>query len=119
MNVSTSIGVPVDTILLANYFGTLVNQVYKILPMRESSQESLPKYVWRLEAELLGCNSLLPSIKEDSYFASLLSILHYLSENSADCQIARVKQLVFEAISICEKLRDRYAGPVSTEGRSL
>ena len=114
MNVETSIGAPVDARLLANYFRTLVNQVYKILPMRESGQQSLSKYVWRLEAELLGCNDLFPSVREDSYFASLLGILHFLSESIEDCQPQKVKQLVFEAISLCGKLRDRYA--VNKEG---
>lgn len=109
MNVDTSIGVSVSARLLANYFCTLVNQVYKILPMRETEQKSLSKYVWRLEAELLGCNELFPSVKEDSYFASLLGILHYLSESVDDCQPQKVKQLVFEAIGLCEKLKDRYA----------
>lgn len=108
MNVDTSIGVPVSDRLVSNYFSTLVNQVYKILPMREAEQESLPKYIWRLEAELIGNQLLLPSVREDSYFASLLGILHFLGECGLVCQPAKVKQLVFEAIGICEKLKARY-----------
>lgn len=109
MNVETSIGLPVSDKLISNYFSTLVNQVFKILPMRELSQPSLPKYIWRLEAELIGNRMLLPSVHEDSYFASLLGILHYLGECGLSCQPGRVKQLVFEAINICEKLKARYS----------
>lgn len=109
MKVDTSIGMPVSDRLVSNYFGTLVNQVYKILPMREAEQESLPKYIWRLEAELIGNQLLLPSVHEDPYFASLLGILHYLGECGLNCQTQKVRQLVFEAISICEKLKMRYA----------
>ena len=110
MKIETSIGMPVSDRLVSNYFSTLVNQVYKILPMREAVQDSLPKYIWRLEAELIGNQMLLPGVREDSYFASLLGILHYLGECGLECHTAKVKQLVFEAIGICEKLKARYAG---------
>lgn len=116
MNIETSVGTDISSELLANYFKTLVNQVFKILPMRELSQDSLQKYIWRLEAELIGCRDLLPCIKEDSYFASLLNILSYLSEHAQSCGVAEVRQLVFEAIGICGKLRMRYVEDEHTIG---
>ena len=109
MNIDTSLGLPLSSGLLENYFRTLVNQVYKILPMRESKTDSLQKYVWRLSAELIGGTGLYPELQEDSYFASLLNILQYLSDHSMDCSIDKTKQLVFEGIHICEKLSERYA----------
>lgn len=108
MTVKTDIGYPVSEDMLGNYFTNLVNQVYKILPMRETKQETLPKYIWRLEAELIGCRNLLPPIKEDAYFCSLLNILQYLKDFNSECAIEQVRQLVFEAIHLCEKLKARY-----------
>ena len=108
MNYETSAGAPLSAGLIQNYFRNLVNQIYKILPMRENETPSLGKYVWRLEAELIGGQSLISAIREDAYFGSLVNILQYLSEHSIDCSVEQVKQLVFEGISICEKLQKRY-----------
>ena len=54
MTVNNSAGFPLSGKLLHNYFCNLVNQVYKILPMREQESKTLDKYIWRLHAELLG-----------------------------------------------------------------
>ncbi len=108
MNLETSVGAPLSAGLIENYFHNLVNQIYKILPMRENGISSLDKYIWRLEAELIGGQSLSLSLREDAYFGSLVNILQYLSEHSQDCSVEQVRQLVFEGISICEKLLGRY-----------
>lgn len=109
MTVETAYGVPLSERLLEKYFRNLVNQIYKILPMREDGAESLGKYIWRLEAELIGNQSLAAELREDAYYGSLLGILHYLSENGESCTTAQVKQLVFEGINLCGKLQERYA----------
>ena len=116
MTVETCVGIPVDGKLLRNYFCTLVNQVYKILPMREQESKTLDKYVWRLHAELLGCAGMFPGIEDDSYFASLLSILQYLRDHCMEDSIGQTRQLVFEGIRICEKLSGRYAEGGGKEG---
>lgn len=109
MNVNTSVGEPLSAVLLEHYFRNLVNQVYKILPMRENGTESLGKYIWRLEAELIGGQSLVDDLREDAYYGSLLNILQYLGDYGEHCSNEQVKQLVFEGISLCEKLSRRYA----------
>jgi len=109
VSAKTSIGGELNAELLKNYFHTLVNQVYKILPMREKETESLGKYIWRLEAELIGGYGLIEEVQNDSYYGSLLNILHYLNEHGSECPVEQVKQLVFEGIGICEKLSRRYA----------
>lgn len=121
MSIDTSLGFSVSPRLLENYFKTLVNQVYKILPMREAEMDSLQKYIWRLSAELVGGAGLYPNLREDSYYASLLNILQYLSEHNHECTVEQTKQLVFEGIHICEKLSARYSpdnecGDSSKEG---
>lgn len=100
---------PFSKKLLKGYFSILVNQIFKILPMRESETETLSKYIWRLRAELLGMNELLNSVKDDPYYGSLLGIMQYLNDNALTCSVDQVKHLVFEAMSISEKLSARYA----------
>lgn len=63
-----------------------------------------------LQAELLGCNALVEAIHDDSMFLSLASILQYLIDNP-DCDVVFVRREVFRAISICNKLREKYAVP--------
>lgn len=106
----TAVGAPLSAGLLTNYFRNLVNQFYKILPMREKETPSLPKYIWRLESELVGFQGLVLEIREDAYYGSLVGTLHYLGDHVMDCSQEQVKQLVFEGIATCEKLRARYAG---------
>ena len=115
MMIDTKIDVPISGVMLKRYFENLVNQVYKILPMREANMSSLPKYIWRLEAELIGGKTLVSPLTDDSYYGSLINILHYLNEHEQDCTVGQVKQLVFEAIHLCEKLSLRYADSVNSK----
>lgn len=93
--------------LVGNYFGKLVNMFYKILPMKENAEPSLPTYLNSLMFELVGAHSLMVSIKNDSQFLTLLSILENLIIDP-DCDVSIVKREVFRGISICNKLKDRY-----------
>ena len=55
MMIQTTVGVPMDATMLNNYFRTLVNLFFKILPIKESGESSLEVYMRSLQAELLGC----------------------------------------------------------------
>ena len=92
--------------MLCNYLSTLVNQFFKILPIKESGEPSLNEFIHSLQAELLGCHSLIEAINGDSMFLSLVSILQYLLDN--ECEIKVVKREVFKAISVCKKLQEKY-----------
>lgn len=108
MMINTSTGCQIDTNFLYIYFKNLVNNFFKILPMRENQEISLPIYMRSLQIELLGCKEFIEIIKYDSLFITLLSILQYLIDNP-NCPVCEVKREVFRAISICEKLKARYA----------
>ena len=108
MMVKTTAGIEVDSELIYKYFKNLVNQFFKILPMREDNEESLPTYIASLRAELLGCSQVIEPFGENPSFLTLLSILQYLSDNP-DCSVPVTKREVFKAISICNKFRDQYA----------
>lgn len=102
-----------DNELLNNYLRNLVNLFFKILPIRESEEPSLTAYMMSLQAELIGCSELISAIHQDAMFMSLVSILQYLIDNP-DSAVHVYKREVFKAISICNKLKARYA-VVSTD----
>lgn len=112
MMVQTKPGIPMDTKVLNNYFRTLVNLFFKILPIWENGESSIETYMKSLQAELLGCKELIEAIHDDPSFLSLISILQYLIDNPS-LEVPTVKREVFRAISICNKLKARYA--VSSE----
>ena len=105
--INTNIGTILPERLLHNYFDTLVNSFFKILPIRENEESSLDVYMDSLMAEMLGCKSLISDLNYDSRFLKLVSILQYLID-TPDCPIHIVKREVFKAIRICNQLKDQY-----------
>ncbi len=107
MMLRTSVNTEIDSEILYNYFKILVNQFFKILPMRENNEESLPVYIESLRTELLGCNKLVEILEYDPSFLSLINILQFLSDNP-ECSVKVTKREVFKAISICNKLKVQF-----------
>lgn len=97
-----------DAAVLENYFRSLINLFFKILPLKESKERSLETYMRSLQSELLGCKALVVAIRKDSLFLSLISILQYLIDHP-ESEVVFVRREVFRAISICNKLIERYA----------
>lgn len=114
MMAQTSTGLPMEPHVLGNYLRALVNQFFKILPMWESGEKTVGTYIRSLQCELLGCRELVLAIHEDPLFLSLISILQYMAD-TPDCRVETVKREVFRAISICNKLKAKYA--VFEDGR--
>ena len=114
MTIQTTAGVPMDARMLSDYMRSLVNRFFKILPIREDGEDTLETYMRSLQAELLGCKEFVLAIHEDPLFMSLLNILQYLIDNP-ECSLTVVKREVFRAISICNKLKAKYAVEVDTE----
>ena len=110
MMLQTITDVEISADILQNYFKTLINMFFKILPIRESEEPTLEIYMRSLQAELIGCKALIQAVNNDSMFLSLIAILQYLIDEP-DCSVEVVKREVFRAISLCNKLRDRYVGP--------
>lgn len=107
MTLSTSANVPISDAVLSEYFKTLINHFFKILPLWEDGESSLTVYMSSLQCELLGCQSLIHDVHGDAMMISLVSILQYLID-TPDCNVSLVKREVFRAISICNKLKERF-----------
>ena len=93
--------------MIYNYFSSLVNCFFKILPIREKEEQSLTVYVESLQVELMGCGRVVKAIENDSGFLSLIAILQHLIDDP-NYPVPKVKREVFKAISICNRLRDTY-----------
>lgn len=89
------------------YMRGLVDRFFKILPLWEDREESLPTYLESLQLELVGFNGLMKALDDDKDFVSLLAILQYLIDNP-ETSTHTVKREVFRAISICNKLRAKF-----------
>ena len=107
MTIKTISGEGIEKILLDNYFRNLVNRIFKILPMRENNEESLNAYLVNLRDEMLGCQNMIPDIKANSLFSSILFTLQYLID-TPECTTDEVRSKVFGSISICNKLVSAY-----------
>lgn len=105
--IDTVISAPITDEMVFNYFKSLVNCFFKILPIRENGEDTLPVYIKSLQSELLGCKELICELNNDSNFLTLVSILQYLRDNP-DCPVPDVKREVFRAIAICNKMKARY-----------
>lgn len=104
-------GSEITSEVVKNYFKTLVNLFFKILPMRETGEASLATYLQSLQCELVGCNELISALDNDSRFLTLIAILEFLIKNPT-CELHVVRREVFRAISICNKLQAKYAAEV-------
>ena len=91
---------------LENYLDGLVNQFFRILPLKENGEPSLNEYMRSLQFELLGCKVLFQDFDYDPMYTALLSILSGLIANERETR--EVKREVFKAISICKKLKSKY-----------
>lgn len=114
MMMETAAGVPMSAEMFSGYMRSLINRFFKILPIREDGEATVDgettveTYMRSLQAELLGFRELILIIHEDARFVTLLNILQYLIDNP-ECPIPVVKREVFRAITICNKLKAKYA----------
>ena len=104
--IDTIVNIPISEEIVSNYFERLVNSFFKILPIRESGETTLPIYIQSLQIEVLGCKQFIKILNNDSSIIALVSILQYVYDNP-ECPVADVKREVFKAISICNKLKDK------------
>lgn len=103
----TSKNIELTDRVVQKYLRSLIGQFYKILPIKESGEPSLGKYMDSLQREMIGCKNLIIALDYDELYLSLLAILQYLIEN--DCDISTVRCEVFKSISICKKLLKKYS----------
>ena len=80
------------------YKEKLINNIYKILPMKEEKTETINVYIESVLYELIGMKKLLD---ESCEICSIIAILENLIDEQ-DLKI--VKREVFRAISLVKKI---------------
>lgn len=103
----TSKNIDIPDKLVQKYLKSLIGQFYKILPIKESGEPSLAKYMESLQREMIGSRNLILALNHDEMFAALIVTLQYLIDY--DCDVDTVKSEVFKAINICKKLQTKYS----------
>lgn len=102
----TVYNVEISDRMVANYINVLVNRFYKILPIKESGEDTLKRYLESLLREMVGMKDLISYINDDDRYLSLLAIVQYFIDHDTD--VATVRTDVFKAISILKKLQKKY-----------
>ena len=110
--IETRMNTCIDNELVHSYFKSLVNSFFKILPMFENRESSLPTYLDSLQSELLGCGSFIPEFESEPQFLTLIAILQYMIDNPEE-PVKKVRREVFKAISICNRMKTKYINEVS------
>lgn len=104
----TKYGTEISRKMKKSRIDELINQFYKILPMKESQADTLSQYVSSLLREMLGMQELMLEWKEDGRYLSLCGILQSFV-NNPDMDVLTVRSDVFKAISIIKNLQKKYS----------
>lgn len=105
----TTQNIEIENAMVDQYLYSLVNRFYKILPIKESGEPTLTKYIISLQREMLGCRDLICALKNDGQYLTLLAVLQYLMDHNDEIDAKVVKTEVFRAIGIIKRLRKQYA----------
>lgn len=100
--VKTYSGQEIDVALLNNFLKRMVNDCYKILPMRENGESTLSQYIDSTIVEFTGCGDYISCMGNDARFVAVMSILKYFHEH-LDAPVSVYKREVFKAISLCKR----------------
>lgn len=86
-----------------SYVSSLVNKLFKILPLKEENSDTLCAYLKSLQRELCGFNKIVNG-SDCAYIVSIMSVLQYLIDHD-ESDVGVVRSEVFRAISLCKKIR--------------
>ncbi len=91
-----------------NYLSDLIGKIYKILPMKENSVETLKQYLESLQVELVGVAGLVELLKYDSQYISVMAIIQYFISNYNNCDLLTYKREIFKCINLINKIQSKY-----------
>lgn len=94
---------PIPLELFENYLDTLVNRVFKILPLKEEKSPTVDIYIMNLLSELTGNYQLITQIHNDSLYETLLANLQLLIGMQEN-----YRSIVLNTISVVEQIKTKY-----------
>ena len=88
------------------YLKSLVDKIYKVLPLYEEENEGLFTYLQSLVYELNGTLWAIEELEQNAEYISLIATLESLSDDSMffDNDHAVIKREVFKCINIVKKM---------------
>lgn len=89
------------------YFNNLVGRFFKILPMSESNDTTLPSYLKSLRNELTGAGGIVQEFPQSSEVFTLVALLQFFIDHPSS-PISEIKREVFKAINICKKIQSEF-----------
>lgn len=111
MIIETVIDNTLDSSFLPKYFDRMINQFFKLLPIKEKESETFVVYAKSLQAELYGSKNFIVLLNDDVCMFALIAILQYFID-TPDITVKDVRREVFHSIDICNKLKDKFSKDV-------
>ena len=91
--------------LFDNYLHSLINRIYKILPLKEENSKTVSRYIESLLSEMTGSTDVILFLKSDEQYLSIINTLEYICFSK---DIALCKREIFKCIHIVENLIEKY-----------
>lgn len=88
------------------YLRSMIDRVYKILPLKEECSETLNQYISSLLCEMVGNKILFIELADEPRFMSILSNLEFLA--TQDYPVHVCKSIVFKSIRMLESMNQAY-----------
>jgi len=67
--------------MVSKYLRSAVNKVFKILPLKEESNEGLSEYIDSLIIQLVGAMETYPELKVSQEYLSVVNSIYYFQKN--------------------------------------
>ena len=93
-----------------HYLSCLINQIIKILPLKEQNSEFIDTHISDIIKELKGFDMLIKDTGYDAVIMRILAILSYYEQNIYVSSVEDVRRNIFKMITLCEKLKYRIEG---------
>ena len=98
----TKYGFKIDKELVNNNLTRLINQVWKLIPMKENGEDWI-RQINTVIIEITGLNEIFSF---SSYFLQLLSKLEGLKIEGNDISFETYRKTVFETLSLIQELKN-------------
>lgn len=88
---------------LQNFLSSLIDKIYKVLPMYEAGDEGVFVYIERFVAELKGGMYTFPALQSEGQYISIINNLNYILH--CQCSVEECRRQTFDSISLAKKIK--------------
>ena len=84
------------------FLTNMIGAVFKVLPLNDSKNETLPDYLDSLYIQLIGGRDSHNELKESVEFASIINVIQYFKTNEYSPKTC--KREILKCVNVLEKL---------------